>query len=295
MPAIAPWQRVRTPSNATVLELKREFRTAARSTHEPHFQRQAPRRRPPARGDGSQHPTLRPRRGAPLPARAGTRCPRRTRSRRHHPLRPGQHPLRGRCDQHADLEHPQRGPLRLGAGRRPGGAVRDGWQGPARCGHPHHRRNSSRHRLPLFRDRVQAPGEGQGVGGGHGFGDPRAQRREPAHRHRPHRTAGRHRDAAPRLRDLRRLRGDGERARDQVFGRDRAHASFHRGVRAGDRTDARGDADPASPRTRSGPSCTTATSPGAASGSRPGSSPRDRAPTPGSGSVRCASSSAATW
>ena len=52
---------------------------------------------------------------------------------------------------------------------------------------------------------------------------------------------------------------------------------------------------PASRRTHYGPSCTTATLRGAANGSRLVCSPRGRAQTPGFGSARCASSSAATW
>ena len=80
----------------------------------------------------------------------------------------------------------------------------------------------------------------------------------------------------------------------QVAGRDRADARLAwRPARpaASDEGRAR---SPASPRTRSGPSCTRPTSAWAASGSRPGCSPPARAPIPGSASARCARSSAAT-
>ena len=195
----------------------------------------------PARRDGAQHAALRPRRGASLSARARARGAGRARPRRHPSLRPGEHPLRHRCVQHADLVRPQRVALPLCAGGGPGPPVRvQRLQRSARRRAPHPRRGPPRHLLPLLHRRPATDGEGEGVGRRPGLGDPRAQRRQHAHRHRPCRAAGRHRDAAARLRDRRRLRGDGERTQHQVRRRDRAHAPQYRCLRGGHRDDAGG-------------------------------------------------------
>ena len=79
---------------------------------------------PSARSDGPNRTAVRPRRGSTLSARPRAPYPRRPRPRRHRALRPGEHPLRDRFDQHAGVEHPQRGALRLRADRGAGAAVR---------------------------------------------------------------------------------------------------------------------------------------------------------------------------
>ena len=60
---------------------------------------------------------------APLAARPAGRRDRRARPRRPPAVRPAQHPLRHRLDQHAGLEHPQPVPRLPGAARRPHGAL----------------------------------------------------------------------------------------------------------------------------------------------------------------------------
>ena len=182
---------------------------------------------------------MRSRRGEALSAGARARGARGARSRRHHPLRPGERPLRRRLVEHGNLVLAQRGPLPL---RADGGAdqplrVRRR-QRPAHHGPAHRRRGAPHHLLPLLHRRPAARGQGEGMGGRHGLGHSRDQRRQPARRARSRHAARRLRAAAAGLRDRRRLRGDGERARHQVAGGDRVDAPLHRRVRAGHRADA---------------------------------------------------------
>ena len=202
--------------------------------------------RPPARQHGAMEYGTPPAdldEVAPLSARADTARPRQARSRGHHPLRPDQHPLRRRRDQHADLVRPQRGSATVYVpAEGPVVLFEFGGKDLLSSGLPTIDEVRPAIVFLYFGDRVPTGGQRQGVGSGDGLADPREQRRQPTDRHRPYRAAGRHRGATSRLRSLRRLRGNGERTRDQVHGRDCAHAPLHRGMRAGDRPDARRDA-----------------------------------------------------
>ena len=212
------------------------------------------------------------------------------------PLRPGQHPLRGGRDQHADLVHPQRGALRLRSRGGSGGALRVGWQGTLLCAD-----------IPTI-DEIRPAVSFLYFGAGP---EQAAKAREWAADLdsviREH-SGGNRRIAIDRIapQGVIEMQRSGyeifdgfevmENAREiKSAGEIALMRPLHRGMRAGDRPDARGAPTRHHRERALGGAPSRQTSREAASGSRPASSPPDRAPTPGSASARCGSSSAATW